>query len=875
MMANKQDQAAPIALHDAAWEKQQQKAFTAWVNGQLRKKGIKIEDITVDLSDGRYLIQLCEVIGDAVLPKPSKGTMRIHKVQNVNYCLDFVKSKGVKLVSIGAEEIVDSNKKMILGMIWTLILRFDIQDISLEELSAKDALLLWCQRKTAPYDNVKIENFHMSWKDGLGFCALIHRHRPDLLDYSKLKKGDALNNLKLAIKIADEKLDVPPMIDAEDIVECVKPDERAIMTYVAAFYKCFANFNKNEVAAGKIAKVLNANQAFERMIAEYDVMASDLLAWVEASIARLGERPILNTVESCQSTLESFQALRKNDFPVKLQEKGCLESHYATLQTKLRLGGRPPFVPSEGKMVADIAAAWDNLTEADNANRIWVIEEFKRNKICAQKAKAFAHKTEAHTAWFDAQSAALTTDDYTGRSVGDVNALIKRHEAFKGDYEAREARVREIGHLANELDDLHYQHSETVGAQYADIFEGWAVMKQLMDARESNLAQALANAERIDALRLQFARLAAPLNAFIDETTDKLTELYVAESVEEAAELSATLSEDELEIEAQKPNYEATQKIQDEMVSLGCTENPFTTHTMDSLNAGWTALLALVPVRKNEFVSENGKQAKHESMRVAFADAAKKVDRAILSKTVAINGIMAAQVPMEEQVTKLKELEVSITDDVTTLVEVDSCAKALTEAFVFDNKHTHSSVDMLRGQWNQLGATCRRQYIELENMILTRDASGISEEQMKEFRSSFDHFDKNNSKTLDRLEFRGCLIALGYPIPQFVKEGESDADFEKVLKRVDPNGDGHITFDEFVAFMAEEHKDAETSADLLEAFTVLAGDHAYVTVEQLTRDLPAELAQYCIARMAKYEGGPEGALDFKTFSSAIYGEASV
>ena len=59
--------------------------------------------------------------------KPDRGKMRFHKIANVNKALDFIQSKGVRLVSIGAEEIVDGNVKMTLGMIWTIILRFAIQ----------------------------------------------------------------------------------------------------------------------------------------------------------------------------------------------------------------------------------------------------------------------------------------------------------------------------------------------------------------------------------------------------------------------------------------------------------------------------------------------------------------------------------------------------------------------------------------------------------------------------------------------------------------------------------------------------------------------------------------------------------------------------
>lgn len=208
--------------------------FTAWCNSHLRKAGTSIDNIEDDFRNGLKLMLLLEVISGETLPKPDRGKMRFHKIANVNKALDFIESKGVKLVSIGAEgknrlishkhmyliafifiEIVDGNLKMTLGMIWTIILRFAIQDISVEEMTAKEGLLLWCQRKTAPYKNVNVQNFHLSFKDGLAFCALIHRHRPDLIDYSKLSKDNPLENLNTAFDVAEKYLDIPRMLDPD------------------------------------------------------------------------------------------------------------------------------------------------------------------------------------------------------------------------------------------------------------------------------------------------------------------------------------------------------------------------------------------------------------------------------------------------------------------------------------------------------------------------------------------------------------------------------------------------------------------------------------------------------------------------------------
>lgn len=108
------------------------------------------------------LIKLLQVLSGERLPKPTRGKMRIHCLENVDKGLQFLRDQHVHLENLGSHDIVDGNARLTLGLIWTIILRFQIQDITFEDVdnqetrSAKEALLLWCQMKTAGYKNVNV-----------------------------------------------------------------------------------------------------------------------------------------------------------------------------------------------------------------------------------------------------------------------------------------------------------------------------------------------------------------------------------------------------------------------------------------------------------------------------------------------------------------------------------------------------------------------------------------------------------------------------------------------------------------------------------------------------------------------------------------------
>jgi actinin alpha len=163
---------------------------------------------------------------------------------------------------------------------------------------------------------------------------------------------------------------------------------------------------------------------------------------------------------------------------------------------------------------------------------------------------------------------------------------------------------------------------------------------------------------------------------------------------------------------------------------------------------------------------------------------------------------------------------------------------------------------------------------EVENQILTRDSKGISNEQMDEFRKSFNHFDKKRNKRLEPKEFKACLVSLGYNIRE---DRQGEADFQRIMSIVDPNGSSFITFDAFLDFMTRETADTDTAEQVMQSFRILAGDKPYITADILRRELPPDQSEYCIQRMAPYVGADAapGALDYTSFSTALYGESDL
>uniref|UniRef100_A0A8C3Y5K7 Actinin alpha 4 n=1 Tax=Catharus ustulatus TaxID=91951 RepID=A0A8C3Y5K7_CATUS len=857
--------------------------FTAWCNSHLRKAGTQIENIDEDFRDGLKLMLLLEVISGERLPKPERGKMRVHKINNVNKALDFIASKGVKLVSIGAEEIVDGNAKMTLGMIWTIILRFAIQDISVEETSAKEGLLLWCQRKTAPYKNVNVQNFHISWKDGLAFNALIHRHRPELIEYDKLRKDDPVTNLNNAFEVAEKYLDIPKMLDAEDIVGTLRPDEKAIMTYVSCFYHAFSGAQKAETAANRICKVLAVNQENEQLMEDYERLASDLLAWIQRTIPWLESRDPQNTIPAMQQKLEDFREYRRVHKPPKVQEKCQLEINFNTLQTKLRLSGRPAFMPSEGRMVSDIGAGWQRLEQAEKGHEEWLLTELRRLERLDHLAEKFRQKASIHEGWTEGKEVALRDRDSGTASLAQVRALLRKHEAFESDLAAHQDRVEQIAAIAQELNELDYHDSPSVNARCQKICDQWDLLGSLTHSRREALEKTEKQLETIDELHLEYAKRAAPFNNWMESAMEDLQDMFIVHTIEEIQGLIAahdqfksTLPDADKEREAILGIQREAQRIAELHGIQVPGSNPYTSVTPQVINSKWERVRRqLVPQRDQALQEEQNRQNSNERLRRQFGSQANRVGPWIQTKMEEIGRIsIEMNGTLEDQLNHLKEYEENIVEYKPNLELLEQQHQLVQEALIFDNQHSNYTMEHLRVGWEQLLTTIARTINEVENQILTRDAKGISQEQMQEFRASFNHFDKDHGGALGPEEFKACLISLGYDVEN---DRQGDAEFQRIMAVVDPNGSGSVTFQAFIDFMSRETTDTDTAEQVINSFRVLAGDKNYITAAELRRELPAVQAEYCIARMAPYAGadGVPGALDYKSFSTALYGESDL
>uniref|UniRef100_A0A8C0UUC2 Calponin-homology (CH) domain-containing protein n=1 Tax=Cyanistes caeruleus TaxID=156563 RepID=A0A8C0UUC2_CYACU len=336
-------------------ESVQKRTFTKWINTHLAKRNppMLVNDLFEDIKDGVMLIALLEVLSGQKLPcEQGRHLKRIHWVANIGTALKFLEGRRsvyrgspIKLVNINSTDIADGRPSIVLGLVWTIILYFQIEELtsnlpqlqplsssasSVESVvssetasppskrkvvtkvqgSARKALLKWLQYTAAKQVGIEIKDFGQSWRSGVAFHSLIHAIRPELVDMEKVRGRSNRENLEEAFTIAEAELGIPRLLDPED-VDVEKPDEKSVMTYVAQFLKYYpdphhtvADVPENEELQAIPTFVIS----FMKFKKEDRLVLRDLKVWAEQFERDIARAQVAET--SLQEKYQSFKHFR-------------------------------------------------------------------------------------------------------------------------------------------------------------------------------------------------------------------------------------------------------------------------------------------------------------------------------------------------------------------------------------------------------------------------------------------------------------------------------------------------------------------------------------------------------------------------------------
>ncbi len=285
-----------VASGEGEWVSVQKRTFQRWCNTYLKQP---IEDLATDFSDGVAFCFLLEAISKKQLPKwNAKPRVKAQKLENCQIGLAFLKSEGLRLVAIGPEDLVEPKLKLILGLVWTIILRWQLGKGGSVDggTGIRNELLAYVNNKLPP--PLEVKNFAADWRDGRAIVALVESTFQ--VDLGLGPSDPALHKAEVAMTYVERNANIPKVLAPEDMVS-EHVDELSVMTYVSYFQRLDRSAPATPVKSTPVRSLAASattpmSSSSSSRDPEESLLETVLLRWVRYRQRKANLSPIVSTL---------------------------------------------------------------------------------------------------------------------------------------------------------------------------------------------------------------------------------------------------------------------------------------------------------------------------------------------------------------------------------------------------------------------------------------------------------------------------------------------------------------------------------------------------------------------------------------------------
>ncbi|KAK7794241.1 hypothetical protein R5R35_012555 [Gryllus longicercus] len=590
------------------------------------------------------------------------------------------------------------------------------------------------------------------------------------------------------------------------------------------------------------------------------------LAKVEEEEAWISEKQQLLSVEDYGDTMAAVQGL--------LKKHDAFETDFAAHRDRCAdiCGAGQKLIADENHHLESIAQRCQQLQ--NKLDHLAALAARRKTRLMDNSAYLqFMWKADVVESWIADKETHVRSEEF-GRDLSTVQTLLTKQETFDAGLHAFEHEgIQNITALKDQLVTANHDQTPAILKRHADVIARWQKLLADSDARKQRLLRMQEQFRQIEELYLTFAKKASAFNSWFENAEEDLTDPVRCNSLEEIRALREAHAQFQASLSSAQADFEALAALDQQIKSFNVGPNPYTWFTMEALEDTWRNLQKIIKERDIELAKEAQRQEENDKLRKEFAKHANAFHQWL---TETRTSMMEGSGSLEQQLEATKRKAGEVRSRRADLKRIEDLGAILEEHLILDNRYTEHSTVGLAQQWDQLDQLGMRMQHNLEQQIQARNQSGVSEDALKEFSMMFKHFDKDRSGRLNHQEFKSCLRALGYDLPM-VEEGQPDPEFEAILDVVDPNRDGYVSLQEYMAFMiSKETENVQSSEEIENAFrAITAGDRPYVTKEELYANLTKEMADYCVARMKPYvdqktERPIAGALDYIEFTRTLF-----